>query len=125
MSLHKNNLSLEKYIEGYEKVIIFDCKCKKVIDLFNYFINYKDLGKITSKIVILSTEKINVTLQSSNVDVCVISKTDLTFLLNIYRMYEFSDRITLISESSQYPSLLNYILTGMLTEEEFIDALLH
>ncbi len=45
-------------------------------------------------------------------------------VMNLYRMYEFSDKIIVFSEDSQYGSIWNYVRKGFLTAEEAIDALL-
>lgn len=42
-----------------------------------------------------------------------------------YYLYEYSDKIQLIVDNPQYPSMLNYVKTGLLTEEEMIQALLY
>lgn len=42
-----------------------------------------------------------------------------------YYLYEYSDNIQLITDNPQYPSMLNYVKTGILTEEEMIQALLY
>ncbi len=44
---------------------------------------------------------------------------------NLYYLYEYSDNIQLITDNPQYPSMLNYVKTGILTEEEMIQALLY
>lgn len=36
----------------------------------------------------------------------------------IYLMYEFSDKVRLLEDSSQYGSLYNYVENGLLTPEE-------
>lgn len=41
-----------------------------------------------------------------------------------YYLYEFSDKYRLISDSPIYPNLFNYLKTGLLTEEELLEALL-
>lgn len=41
-----------------------------------------------------------------------------------YYLYEYSNQIQLISDNPQYPSMLNYVKTGLLNEEEMIEALL-
>ena len=46
-------------------------------------------------------------------------------ILNFYRMYDFSDKITVISDSDQFGSLINYVKTGILTKQEMVDALLY
>lgn len=43
----------------------------------------------------------------------------------LYFLYEYSDTIQLIYENPQYPSMLNYVKTGLLTEEEIVQVLLH
>jgi hypothetical protein len=44
--------------------------------------------------------------------------------LDMYHAYEFSNRITFVSENSRYASMHNYVKTGVLTKQEMIDALL-
>lgn len=47
---------------------------------------------------------------------------EIHILKNLYRMYDFSDQFFIISEESQYGSLLNYVKTGFLTMEEVLQA---
>ena len=42
-----------------------------------------------------------------------------------YYMYEYTDELSVIKDSTQYPSMLNYVKTGLLTKEEMIEALKH
>ena len=42
-----------------------------------------------------------------------------------YYLYEYSDNINVITDNPQYPTLLNYVKTGLLTEDEMLEALLH
>lgn len=42
-----------------------------------------------------------------------------------FYLYEYSDDLLMLDEGIQYPSILNYIKTGILTEEEVIQALLY
>ena len=42
-----------------------------------------------------------------------------------YYLYEYTDQVNLITDNPQYPSMLNYVKTGLLTEDEMIEALLH
>lgn len=44
---------------------------------------------------------------------------------NLYYLYEYSDKIQVITSNPQYPSMLNYIKTGILTEAEMIEALFY
>lgn len=45
-------------------------------------------------------------------------------LKQLFLMYEFSDCFFLVSGGLQYGSLINYIKTGMMTEEEVFQVLL-
>ena len=44
-------------------------------------------------------------------------------ILRLYQMYEFTDKIIVISDNYQYPNMFNYIRQGILTEDELVDAL--
>lgn len=54
-----------------------------------------------------------------------IEKKDMDVMIEIYHMYEFADRIIVISDTRQYGSLFNYVKTGILTKQEMMDALLY
>ena len=41
----------------------------------------------------------------------------------LYYLYEYSDEIIQISSNPIFPSMLNYVKTGILTEEEMMQAL--
>ena len=40
-------------------------------------------------------------------------------------MYDFSDKVSIISDTDQYGCLFNYVKTGILTKQEMVDALLY
>jgi hypothetical protein len=42
----------------------------------------------------------------------------------LYRMYEFSDRFVVLSESEQYGSIWNYVRSGIMTPEEALELLI-
>lgn len=42
-----------------------------------------------------------------------------------YYLYEYTDDIDVIIDTPQYPSMLNYVKSGLLTKEEMIEALKH
>lgn len=44
-------------------------------------------------------------------------------LAELYRMYEFSDNIVLL-ECGAYPTIWNYVCSGILTKEEAVQALM-
>lgn len=43
----------------------------------------------------------------------------------VYSTYEFSDRFKVIKSSSRYGSLMNFVDSGLLTEEEAFEAILY
>lgn len=53
----------------------------------------------------------------------VISSDEMRDILRLYQMYEFTDKIIVISDNYQYPNMFNYIRQGILTEDELVDAL--
>ena len=53
-----------------------------------------------------------------------IPSESMNEILDFYRLYDFSDKITIISESSQYGSLFNYVKNGILTPGEMAEAIL-
>ncbi len=46
-------------------------------------------------------------------------------VIELYKTYDFSDKIIVLDKSEQYGDLLNYVRNGVLTVEEMIDALLY
>lgn len=55
----------------------------------------------------------------------ILDKDDLKNIEKYYYLYEYSDDITVITDNPQYPNMINYVKTGILTEEEMIQALLY
>lgn len=54
-----------------------------------------------------------------------ISRESVNKAIYIYRMYDFSDKVFVISDSDQYGTMFNYMKTGILTKQELIEALLY
>ena len=48
-------------------------------------------------------------------DIEIIENSEV---LELYRMYEFSDRFIVLEESCQYGSIWNYVRKGLITAEE-------
>ena len=53
-----------------------------------------------------------------------VLKSYMEDVLKIYRMYDFSDRILVISDSDQFGNMFNYVKNGLLSKEEMVEALL-
>ena len=107
---------LDRIIHDYNRVIIV----KKNSDS-QYLIS-----KLSRKIREDSGNVLIVTNDIFVEDVCVNVVTDpeIELYCKLYFTYEFSDRFTVITGSGQYPSLFNYLSTGILTEEEILEAIL-
>lgn len=54
-----------------------------------------------------------------------ILRKDMDEILETYHLYDFSDRIMVVSDCEQYGSLFNYVKAGILTKQEMADALLY
>lgn len=54
-----------------------------------------------------------------------LSDKEMKELLEMYYVYDFSDKIIAFMESVQYGSMFNYNKTGILTRQEIVDALLY
>lgn len=54
-----------------------------------------------------------------------LSQDEMKDVLELYRLYDFSDKVYVISDYGDCGSLFNYVKTGILTEQEMVDALLY
>ena len=53
----------------------------------------------------------------------LFSKEELNYYQKLYFMYEFSDNVRLKQKYEQFGGLHNYVITGILTEEEMQKAI--
>lgn len=93
---------LENILSGYDKVFLV-------------------LDKSLYKILEAENNKGTKTLFLSLFD---IPLEDRRKLCELYLMYEFSDGFQILCRNECFGSLMNFIDTGLLTNEELIDALL-
>ena len=54
-----------------------------------------------------------------------VSKEDIDNVINFYRMYDFSDKVFVVSDTDQYGSMFNYVKNGIVSKQEMMDALLY
>lgn len=111
--------SMEKWLAEYSKVVIFQD------------INPQWVSAVCSKIskspqrgrtLLLITDHIDA---YENSDVKEVSRKEMREILELYYMYEFSDRVQIISSGHRFGTLLNYVDTGLLTFDEAIEAFLY
>ena len=93
----------------YEGIDILQSLCKELV------------SRKTSNVEIWQSigEELNAELSK------YVSKEIIDKAIDIYRMYDFSDKVFVISDSDQYGSMFNYSKTGILTKQEMVDALLY
>ena len=53
-----------------------------------------------------------------------VSREELDEVLELYRLYDFSDKIIILSDTEQYATLFNYIRNRIITPKEFVEVLL-
>ena len=99
------------------KVIVFDYDSLDVLQLLSKGLVSKNISHVE---IWQSIDETSNSELSRYVLKEVVDK-----VLNIYRMYDFSDKVFVISDSDQYGSLFNYVKTGILTKQEMVDALLY
>lgn len=64
--------------------------------------------------------------ESSNYEYSTyVTRKEMDEILEIYHMYDFSDKVSVVSEPDQYGNLFNYVKNGILTKQEMVDALLY
>ena len=113
---------LENLISTGKKVILYDHDDRGILILFCEGVAKRELLNI--EIWHRADEGHNVGNVPDYAFLKSIPSEDMNDILHFYRLYDFSDKITVISESSQYGSLFNYVRNGILTPEEMVDAIL-
>ncbi|MBQ6415044.1 MAG: hypothetical protein IJJ65_02220 [Butyrivibrio sp.] len=99
---------------GAKTVILFDCGKRDYLDLLIREVNSRNLANVEvwhDFDGISESDKIK---KKSYEQICEI--------LKLYRLYDFSDRLFVISEDSQYGNLFNYVKNGVLSSEELVEA---
>ena len=119
MAVNKKNRiisNLEEFLNGERKVLIFNHSDKTLFGIIR-----KSIEKRSPKNI-----EIWHCMDDTSEDIFFkhISFEEMEEILNLYRMYEFSDKITVLSEDIQYANMINYVKAGLLTPEEMVEALL-
>lgn len=108
---------LNTSITSGNKVIILDYDSLDIIRLLCEVLVSKNISNV--EIWQSIEEKPNSELSK------FVSRESVNKAIYIYRMYDFSDKVSVISDSDQYGNLFSYVKTGMLTKQEMVDALLY
>ena len=106
---------IEKELNRGTKIIVYD------LDDENLLRKICDEIKCRSQILIWTTCKFD------NPGECIehIDGTSMRSIMSLYNLYDFSDKVVVISDSTQYGSLFNYVNTGVLSSDEMVKALLY
>lgn len=112
---------LEEYIIQYDCVFVFQDDSSEMKRICNSFCGSDALKNAGKKIMILATSEYT----PVNGNFMRISSEEYGKIQEIYNLYECSDRLQIISGNSQYGNLLNYVKTGLLSEEQVYEALLY
>lgn len=116
---------LKEFIDEYDKILVLDCD--KITDkgLIYRFLKHMNRPFTEKKyLVLLNDIEVLRNIEEYIIDVVLLSRKEFDELMQIYRMYEFTDRITLVSEKNNFPGILNYLHNGILSEQECFEALL-
>lgn len=92
-------------LEVYDVVLLIGTECSDDEDLAGRFLNSQILKKSGKKVLVLPVDKCKE-------------------LAELYYTYEFSDRIRMIGGNRQHGSLMNYVVHGLLTEQEMFESIL-
>ena len=112
---------LQKDLEKFDRIFLFSRKSSP--NVRGEFCKSRALRETTKKILILSCADIS-DVKCKNCEFRRISGEERDTLEQLYRTYEFSNRFQVISDGLQCGSLMNYVKTGLITMEEFFEALL-
>ncbi len=111
---------IEKNIEQYDRILIFDSNNKNLEELLNQFLKSKVLHNADKKVIIYGYSE-----NIQNEQYRVIARSEYEDIISLYYLYEFSDKIMVISDSAQYASMRNYLSNNIISQEEYFEALLH
>ena len=109
---------LEEHINSDKRVILYDHSDAAILHLLCDRIAERGMQNV----------EIWCSVEAKNGDFAflkLITEIQMKELLDLYYLYDFSDRVTVVAESGQYGSLFNYIRNGILTPEEMLDAILY
>lgn len=107
---------LEQLIGNGIRVIIFNLDDKDLYNLICDGIQSRNMNSIEVWHCINEATSFNGTR--------LLAREQMDRILRLYHLYEFSDKITVLSEDIQFANMINYVKVGLLTPEEMVEALL-
>lgn len=111
---------LRQYLDQQDMVILIDTL--SAIPLTNMLCSSEALARTARKVVVISTAIF--LRKPGNHTYRTVTEGEMRVLLGVYRSYEPSDHLLLLSDNRIYGSLWNYVKSGLLSSEEMFDAML-
>lgn len=112
---------IEGYINKYKKIIVFDDRQSDIAKLKDDLFYSTIIENVHKNNLFIGTKNVS---DLRNVTYVDISDDEMGELLSIYRLYEYTDKIRLVSSDNQYGTMINYLSVGIMTKEEYFNALL-
>lgn len=112
---------IEQYLIMYDRVLIFDDMQEEIQAILTKLFQTLSIGETQKKILILSMQN---GVSVGTVEHKQITPEEYQRILQFYNMYEFSNRVEVIAKNAQYGSILNYVKTGLLTEDDLLQIIL-
>lgn len=113
---------MESYITEYDKIIIFDDRDGYIASLKKHIMTCAALHASSKKYIFLGLLPYD---ESEVLSYVRVIPEEYDKISSLYCMYEFTDKIIFISKTPRHGLLLNYVSAGVLTEDEYYEALLH
>ena len=104
---------LHEKLKNNKKLVIYDFDDKVFLESLG--------NRIKDKYIILTSLDFNCVHEN---EIEVLSKVMLSDIVELSRLYEFSDKIVVLSKLSQFAGVFNYYDAGLLNQEELIKAIL-
>ena len=122
MSIEKIRIAeeLEQYLDTKDIVRLVDILGAK--PMTDMLCASDAVSGTEKKLVIMSTA--NYAKKPGNHIYMTVMEEEMKVLLDVYRSYEASDHLVLLSDSRVYGSMWNYVSNGLLSIEDMFDAML-
>lgn len=111
---------LEQYLDTKDIVILVDISGAK--PMTDMLCASDAVSGTEKKLVIISTA--NYAKKPGNHIYRTVAEEEMKVLLDIYRSYEVSDHLVLLSDSRVYGSIWNYVRNGLLSIDDMFDVML-
>jgi|GEM_PF-2817025 len=116
--------NLERALNAGKKMLICNIRRKSVLEKLTTIILEKNCDILLWTIQIDGMEDF-LSDEYPKVD-RILSQIEMDELISLYHLYEFTDKIIFLSEAQcNYPSLMNFVRLGILSEDEMLEALIY